>query len=105
MMNVVVEAAGWTGAAGILLAYVLVSSGTVRGTAVSYQMLNLVAGGLLVANSAYHGALPSTGLNVAWMTIALLALARAGVVSGAEPAEEGGDEGTSSPDGASPESR
>ena len=75
-MKLLVEVIGWAGAAMILLAYGLLSSGKMTGRSVSYQLLN-VAGALgFVINSGYNGALPSAALNVIWFGIGAFALAR-----------------------------
>ena len=76
VIQVLVDVAGWAGVASLLLAYALVSTRRVEGDAAAYQLLNLAGSGLLLINSFYHGAYPSVGVNVAWIGIAVYALAR-----------------------------
>lgn len=76
MTGVLVDAAGWSGAVGLLLAYWLVSTGRLDGRAVGFQLLNLVGAAGLCANGIYHGAWPSAALNVVWIGIGAAALAR-----------------------------
>lgn len=67
---------GWIGSAAVILAYILVSLNRLRGDSVAYQLLNLVGGIFLIANTIFWGAYPSTFVNFVWVCIALFALAR-----------------------------
>ncbi len=69
-----VNGAGWLGAALLLAAYALVSSGRLGGSGRPYQVLNLAGAILLALNSAYHGALPSVAVNGFWIVIGMIAL-------------------------------
>jgi hypothetical protein len=62
------EVVGWIGAVTVLAAYWLV---TRSGTSVLYHALNVIGAGGLLANALYHGAFPSTTVNVVWIGIAL----------------------------------
>ncbi len=64
-----VEAAGWIGAALILLAYLLLSMGKVTGQSPLYQWMNVAGAAGFIVNGWWHGALPSAVLNVIWMMI------------------------------------
>jgi hypothetical protein len=75
-LKLAVEIVGWVGAALILGAYALLSTGKVRGESVTYQMMNLVGGATLLLNSAWNGAMPSAALNLIWAGIALYALSQ-----------------------------
>ncbi len=67
---------GWVGAALLLGAYALVSTKSVEGDSIVYQLLNLVGSAFLIVNSAYYGAYPSVGVNVVWIGIAVFAILR-----------------------------
>jgi hypothetical protein len=69
-----VEAAGWTGAGLILLAYLLISAGKLTGQSPTYQWMNIVGAAGFVVNGWWHHAIPSTALNVIWMGIGAVAL-------------------------------
>jgi hypothetical protein len=69
-----VEVVGWAGAALILLAYLLLSAGRLTGKSLLYQGMNVVGAAGFVINGWWHGALPSTSLNVVWMGIGIVAL-------------------------------
>jgi hypothetical protein len=71
-----VEAAGWVGAALILLAYLLLSMGKVTGQSPLYQGMNVVGAAGFIINGWWHGALPSAVLNVIWILIGGVALWR-----------------------------
>ena len=73
-MRTVIDVGGWLGAALLLLAYYLVSTGKVRGSSLRYQALNIVGSLLLGANAFYYGAMPSVGIDIAWIGIGVLAL-------------------------------
>jgi len=67
---------GWVGAAAVLAAYWMVSTGRVVGDSTIYQSLNMVGGVCLILNTLYYGAFPSSGVNVVWVGIALYSLSR-----------------------------
>ena len=69
-----VEAAGWLGAALILGSYILVSRGKLEGRSRMFQSMNVAGAAGLVVNSAWHGAVPSTVLNVIWLGVGLATL-------------------------------
>jgi hypothetical protein len=73
----VVGGGGWTGARLILAAYALLSAGKVTGRSALYQAMNVVGAAGFVVNGWWHGALPSTTLNVVWMAIGIVTLLRA----------------------------
>jgi hypothetical protein len=75
-VKILIDVGGWLGAALLLLAYFLVSTGRVRGSSTRYQALNIIGSILLGGNALYYGALPSVGIDVAWIGIGLLALAQ-----------------------------
>lgn len=73
--NLLIDLAGWLGVAGLLTAYVLVSTKRLAGDSTVYQLLNFTGGLLLIVNSFYYGAYPSVGVNVAWIGIAAYTMA------------------------------
>ena len=75
-LELAVELAGWSGALLILFGYLLLSMGRLTGQSRAYQWMNVVGAAGFVVNGWWHGALPSTALNVVWMGIGLTALWR-----------------------------
>ncbi len=84
MQELLIEACGWLGALLILGSYILVSIGRLSGRSRTFQWLNVVGAAGFVVNSGWHGAIPSTALNVVWMGVGLATLWRIG--RGAAPA-------------------
>ena len=76
MNSLTADILGWIGAAGVLLAYGLISAERVKGTSVPYQLLNVVGSALLIVNAWHYGAFPSLGVNVVWIVVGLTTLAR-----------------------------
>lgn len=72
----ILEIIGWVGTGLILIAYFLVSIKKLEPTSKTYQFLNLFGAVGVGANSLVHHALPSVGINLAWMIIAIYALIR-----------------------------
>ena len=82
-MTLLIEAAGWIGAALILGSYILVSTGRLAGRSRTFQWMNVGGAAGFVVNSGWHGAIPSTVLNVIWLGVGLATLwtlRRAGAV-------------------------
>ena len=75
-VEIAVEVVGWAGALLILLAYLLLSAGKLTGQSVVYQGMNVVGAAGFTINGWWHGALPSTALNIVWMVIGGFALWR-----------------------------
>ena len=75
-VEVAIEVIGWLGALVILLSYLMVSAGRVSGQSPLFQWLNIGGAAGFVVNSGWHGALPSTVLNIVWMAIGVVTLWR-----------------------------
>ena len=73
MTEIAVEVAGWTGALLILGAYGLLTAGKLTGRSLAYQVMNVVGAAGFIINGWWHGAIPSTALNVIWMLIGAIA--------------------------------
>ena len=65
---------GWIGAAFILAAYGLVSFKKLAPDSFAYQGLNIAASILLLINTIYYGAYPSSFVNAVWAVIAVVAI-------------------------------
>lgn len=70
------EVVGWLGTLGVLLAYFLVSTKKIAPNSKEYQFLNLFGALGIIINSAIHHAIPSVGLNIVWLLIAIYALVK-----------------------------
>ncbi len=76
MTEWLIDIGGWIGAGLLLSAYALVSRGFISGQSRAYQGLNIGGSALFILNSGYHGAYPSAGLNVIWLSIGAYTLYR-----------------------------
>lgn len=74
--RVLIEVTGWAGAALILAAYLLLSSGRLTGQSRLYQWMNVVGAACFIVNSGWNGAIPSATLNVVWLLIGAATLWR-----------------------------
>jgi len=75
------DAVGWLGAAALLVAYAMVSSRKMEAASASYQVLNIVGSILLVANTIFYRAYPSSFVNLIWAGIAVFSMATRSRVS------------------------
>ena len=74
--NFLIDIVGWIGAAVLLFAYGLVSTRKTTGDSAVYQWMNLAGSALLIVNSFFYGAYPSSGVNLVWICIAFYSLFR-----------------------------
>jgi len=71
-----IETIGWTAAAMMLSAYLLLNSGRLNVRSPSYQWLNILSGAGFIVNSGWNGAFPSAFINIMWMGIGIYGLIR-----------------------------
>lgn len=74
-MELLLETAGWAGAAMILSAYLAVSMGWLK-AGKGFQTANLLGACAFIVNGAFHEAWPSVATNVSWFLISAIALFR-----------------------------
>jgi hypothetical protein len=72
-LELAVEIVGWAGAGLILGAYALLTAGRLTGDSLAYQLMNVAGAAGFIVNGWWHGAIPSTALNVIWMLIGAFA--------------------------------
>lgn len=73
-LETLMEIIGWIGSFEILLAYGLNSYQKVKSDSLTFLLLNLTGGLLLITYTFYKEAFANTFLNMAWVLIALFAL-------------------------------
>lgn len=73
-MEIFFQACGWIGAAGLLVAFYLNSTGKITASDKSYQITNLASAILLTLNAYYLGSYPFIIINVFWAAVALFSL-------------------------------
>lgn len=72
--TIIIEVIGWTAAAIILAAYILLSLGKLEARGYAYQWMNVAGAGGFIINSGYNGAIPSAALNIVWAAMGLFTL-------------------------------
>ena len=77
MLTLTIDVAGWIGMALLIGAYALVTTGRILGPSLTFQLMNLLGGALLMINSGWYGAWPSAALNLVWVVIGSVGLVRA----------------------------
>lgn len=76
-MDMLVEAAGWTGVVTLLGAYTLLSRGAVSQRSWPYHLMNLAGACLLAWNSAMVGHVPFLVFNAVWALVGAMGVVRA----------------------------
>jgi len=76
MANLILEILGWCGAALILLAYFLLTSGKLTSQSKIYHGMSLIGGITVAINAIFNGAFPPAALNIIWSIIAVYGLAK-----------------------------
>jgi hypothetical protein len=75
-LDLLVEVIGWIGSIEILLAYGLNSYQKIRSDSLAFSLLNLTGGLFLMIYTIYKDAFANTFVNLVWVVIAVIALAR-----------------------------
>ena len=75
-LDLIMEIMGWLGSIAILMAYALNSYQKIRSDSVLFLLLNLTGGLLLIVYSSYKDALANSFLNLVWVIVAIIALAK-----------------------------
>ncbi len=71
VLSSLISIGGWIGAAELLVAYFLVSKGTIAGDSLKYQALNITGSVLLTINCANSGAWPSVIANAFYLLVGI----------------------------------
>ena len=76
MASWLIEVVGWTGTGLVLLAFFLLQVRRLGPESWTYLAMNFFGGLFILTNSFINNALPSAGLNFAWVIIAVYGMAR-----------------------------
>ena len=68
---------GWVGALGLLVSYILTSTGTAMTTSVSVSLINILGGILVAVAASARKSWQPMLLNIVWALFGLFALIRA----------------------------
>ena len=75
-MDILIEALGWIGSCAVVAAYGLNSYQNIRSDSVSFYLMNIGGGALLIVYSYFKTAYANIFINVVWVIIAVTALIR-----------------------------
>jgi len=74
--KLIIDVIGWVGSIEVIAAYALNSYQKIKSDSIYFQLLNLTGGIFLILNTMYYCAYPSAFINVVWVIIASIAIAR-----------------------------
>ena len=75
-MEALIDLAGWVGSLLLISAYWSVSKKRMEPESFLYQSLNVIGSVLLIVNTYYYGAFPSTAVNIIWVCMGLFYIAK-----------------------------
>ena len=75
-LKLFIDIVGWVGSVEVIAAYGLNSYQVLNSDSMVFQLLNLTGAIFLIINTIYHRAYPSAFINIVWVIIALIAIAR-----------------------------
>ena len=75
-LKLFIDVVGWVGSVEVIAAYGLNSYQVLNSDSMVFQLLNLTGAIFLIINTIYHRAYPSAFINIVWVIIALIAIAR-----------------------------
>lgn len=76
MKELIIDILGWIGSVEVIAAYGLNSYQKLKSDSPIFQLLNFTGAIFLIINTVYYHAYPSAFINVVWVVIASIALAR-----------------------------
>jgi hypothetical protein len=71
-----VDIIGWIGSVLVVVAYGMNIYKKLDSASFAYYLLNIAGSGCLIINTIYHHAFPSAVVNIIWILIAFIALAK-----------------------------
>lgn len=75
-MEIVLVSLGWLGVVCCTVGYLLLSMKIIKAESLSFQLLNIIGGLLLVATAIDSSDMPNAVANLLWMFIGIYALVR-----------------------------
>ncbi len=74
--KIIIDSIGWVGSLMLIAGYWLNSKGKIDAQSISYQLLNAIGSVLLIVNTIYYGAYPSSAVNIIWVFIGIFYIAK-----------------------------
>ncbi|HYG19567.1 MAG TPA: hypothetical protein VD816_11595 [Ohtaekwangia sp.] len=75
-MDIFIEALGWIGSIAVVTAYGLNSYQKIKSDSISFYLMNIGGGALLIVYSYFKTAYANIFINIVWVVIAVTALIR-----------------------------
>lgn len=72
MTNIIIDTIGWIGSCILIIAYWMNSKGKIDAQSYIYQFLNVIGSLLLIVNTLFYGAYPSSAVNIIWVFIGII---------------------------------
>lgn len=72
MTNIIIDTIGWIGSCILIIAYWMNSKGKIDAQSYIYQLLNVIGSLLLIVNTLFYGAYPSSAVNIIWVFIGII---------------------------------
>ena len=72
----IIDIIGWSGSVLVVIAYALNMYKKLNSDSLAYYSMNIVGSACLILNTIYHHAIPSAVVNIVWIIIAVIALAK-----------------------------
>jgi len=69
--KIIIDSIGWIGSLLLIAGYWLNSKGKINAQSIGYQLLNVIGSVLLIVNTIYYGAYPSSAVNIIWVFIGI----------------------------------
>jgi hypothetical protein len=75
-MEIIIEIIGWVGSLAVVVAYGMNSYQKLRSDSMVFYLMNLTGGLALIVYTIYKAAYASAFINIVWVIIAVIAIAR-----------------------------
>ncbi|MFI5153284.1 MAG: hypothetical protein ACHQET_08135 [Chitinophagales bacterium] len=72
----IIDIIGWIGSVLVVIAYALNMYKKLDANSMAYYFMNIAGSSCLILNTIYHHAIPSAVVNIIWIIIAIIALAK-----------------------------
>ena len=76
MEEIIIDIIGWVGSTFLIIAYWFVSKKKIDSESFTYHGLNIAGSVMLILNTGYYGAFPSTSVNIIWVCIGFFYISR-----------------------------
>lgn len=72
----IIDIIGWIGSVLVIIAYALNMYNKLDANSLPYYFMNIAGSACLILNTIYHHAIPSAVVNIIWIILAIVAMAK-----------------------------